>query len=108
MKIRHFYNSTLNVDSLYFNNVDGNFSFGKQQSIFTGDYSNFFQFGHHISLKDKTNKRWKMVEVGDLPYNNYNNDTIKLNFRITNINYYLEDITPYMDTTKIQIEVKQH
>lgn len=108
MNIAHIFSSELNVDSLYFQNMDGNFSFGEQQPYFGFPDLNFFRFGYHELLSDSLNNRWKMIEVGDLPYNNYYDDTIRLKFRLTNINYYLEDLTPYKDTIKFQIAVKQH
>ncbi len=108
MNISHYKSAFANLDSLYFTNLDGCFSFGAQQPVYSGEYINKFQFGHHQLLLDNFNNRWKFVEVGNLPYNNFKNDTIKLKFRITNINYWMLDAVPYCDTTKIQIAVKQH
>lgn len=108
MSINHLKSQFIDFDSLRFENLDNNFVFGEQQSFYTDLYINFFTFGHHSLLLDNAGNSWKMMEVGNLPYNNFQNDTIKLKFRITNINYYLSDLVPYCDTTKIQIAVKQH
>lgn len=108
MSISHIHNDFNNKDSLYFQNLDDNFNFGCLQPYSIALYNNFFQFGHHEQLFDNLNNSWKMIDVANLPYNNFQNDTIKLKFRITNINYYLSDLVPYCDTTKIQIAVKQH
>lgn len=108
MNISHYKSAFANLDSLYFTNLDGCFSFGAQQPVYSGEYINKFQFGHHQLLLDNFNSRWKFVEVGNLPYNNFKNDTIKIKFRITNINYWMLDAVAYCDTTKIQVAVKQH
>lgn len=108
MSISHIHTNLNNRDSLFFQNLNDNYNFGRQQPYSIAIYNNFFQFGHHELLFDNQNNRWKMIDVANLPFNNYYNDTIKLKFRITNINYYLEDLVPYCDTTKIQIAVKQH
>ncbi|MFN5417695.1 MAG: hypothetical protein ACK5B9_11610 [Flavobacteriia bacterium] len=108
MNIEHFKAKYVNIDSLWFTNIDGNFNFGYQQSNAIGAYEYYLILGHHGPLLDTNGNRWKVIDVADIPYNTFKNDTILLKYRITNINYYLEDLTPYMDTTKIQIAVKKH
>jgi hypothetical protein len=59
-------------------------------------------------LYDSNNKRWKIAGGVFTYYNNWNNDTIPLRFNKTNINYYIQDVTPYYACQCKQIAVKQH
>ena len=63
MSIAHIYNNLNNADSLYFQNLDDNFNFGRQQPYSIAMYNNFFQFGHHELLFDNQNNRVLLVIV---------------------------------------------
>ncbi|WP_300666813.1 hypothetical protein [Fluviicola sp.] len=51
--------------------------------------------GSGDTLYDSNNKRWELSAGISDEYNNFRNDTIKLRFNKTNINYYIEEVTPY-------------
>jgi hypothetical protein len=97
------------IDSLPFDGFDGQFYFSKLQSSthWIPDYS--ISISYKESLYDTFNNRWKIIFSHDLEgiYDNtYHNDTIKFIYRKVNINYYLQDLTPYLDTTIKIIAVK--
>ena len=93
-------------DSLVFENFDGEFNFTTQQVEFS-NIPMYVRIGGG-TLYDFNNKRWKLSAGISDYYNNWNNDTIKLRFNKTNINYYIEDVTPYYACNCKQIAVKQH
>ena len=68
----------------------------------------YVRIGGGNTLYDSNNKRWKLSAGISDYYNNWNNDTIKLRFNKTNINYYISDLTPYYACDCKQIAVKQH
>jgi hypothetical protein len=99
--------SGMEEDSLVFENFDGNFTFTALQV----DFSNipmYIRIGGGDPLYDSNNKRWKLSAGISDYYNNFVNDTIKLRFNKTNINYYISDLTPYYACDCKQIAVKQH
>nr|WP_294858087.1 hypothetical protein [uncultured Fluviicola sp.] len=97
------------VDSLRFENFDGEFTFTvKQSSPNPSNYPNYIDLGYHMMLYDLNSKRWKLGGATYEYYNSYNNDTLPLRFLKTNINYYIEDVTPYYTCDCKQIAVKQH
>ena len=109
MSISHSHNFSNNTDSLYFENLDDNFDFSSLQLNFGSGVSEYFiTIGPQDTIYDNANNRWKLLAIADVNFNTLINDTIKMKYRITNINYYLSDLVPYCDTTKIQIAVKQH
>jgi len=109
MSIIHIHNDTDNTDSLRFENFDANFTFTVMQEIQNpSNYPNYVRIGGHDTLYDSNNKRWKLWGGADSYYNSYNNDTIPLRFQKTNINYYIQDVTPYYACDCRQIAVKQH
>jgi hypothetical protein len=98
------------LDSLYFNGFDGQFCFSVLQSSPTNPESYFISLGYHNMLIDSLGNRWKIIAEYDANgiFNNvYHKDTIKLIYRKTNINYWIEDATPYLDTIIKQVAVKQ-
>ena len=66
------------------------------------------QSGGGDTLFDSNNKRWKLNGWTLTYYNNWHNDTIPLRFQKTNINYWIQDATPYFSCDCKQIAVKQH
>lgn len=97
------------VDSLRFENFDGEFTFTvKQSSPNPINYPNYVRIGGHDTLYDSNNKRWKLGGAAYYYYNSYHNDTIPFRFQKTNINYYIQDVTPYYACDCKQIAVKQH
>lgn len=94
-------------DSLTFQNFDGDFTFTSLQV----DFSNipmYVRIGSHDTLIDSETNRWKVNSGAVEDYNQLINDTIKLFFQKTNINYYIQDLTPYSACNCKQIAVKQH
>nr|WP_294858082.1 hypothetical protein [uncultured Fluviicola sp.] len=96
-------------DSLRFENFDGEFTFTvKQLYPSPANFPMCISIGGHDTLFDSNSKRWKLSAGISEEYNNFKNDTIRLNFQKTNINYYIEDVTPYYAYDCKQIAVKQH
>lgn len=97
------------VDSLRFENFDGEFTFTVKQLYPSPiNYPMCISIGGHDTLYDSNSKRWKLSAGISDEYNNFRNDTIHLNFQKTNINYYIQDVTPYYACDCKQIAVKQH
>lgn len=108
MSISHSYNDQTNQDILFFQNFDFDFDFETAQP-FPGSNPEFYiRVGYHDTLYDTLSNRWKVLLYLDDVYNNVlQNDTIKLGFTKTNINYYLLDLVPYYSCDCKQIAVKQ-
>lgn len=97
------------IDSLRFENFDGEFTFTvKQSSPNPSNYPNLVSIGFHNPLYDSNSKRWQLGGGAYAYYNSFHNDTIPLKFQKTNINYYISDLTPYYACDCKQIAVKQH
>ncbi|MNJ86514.1 hypothetical protein D3C87_40140 [compost metagenome] len=107
MNLIHIHNDATNRDSIRFENFDGKFTFTTQQEEFN-NYPMYVAIGFHNPIFDTNSKRWQLGGGADSYYNSYNNDTIPLKFQMTNINYYISDITPYYACNCKQIAVKQH
>ena len=107
MDLVHTHNDITNRDSIRFENFDGEFTFTAQQ-IETSNLPMYVQIGGGDPLYDSNNKRWKIAGGIFTYYNNWSNDTIPLRFQKTNINYYIQDLTPYYACDCKQIAVKQH
>ncbi|GAA0875873.1 hypothetical protein GCM10009118_22820 [Wandonia haliotis] len=95
------------ADSLRFENFDDEFSFTVAQYKWA-NYVMGIRIGSHDTLYDGNNKRWRLGSALYEDYNNYSNDTIRLRFQKTNINYWIEDVVPYYACDCKQIAVKQH
>ena len=109
MSISHFYNESYNQDSLIFENFDGEFSFSTiQMNPAPSNFPNVVTIGSHDTLYGAQMKRWKIGSGVSEAYNQLINDTIKLRFQKTNINYYIQDLTPYYSCDCKQIAVKQN
>ncbi len=97
-------------DSLIFQNFDNEFTFTSVQ--YTPPPINLLmgiQIGGGDTLYDSNNKRWKLYGPSYLEkYNIFTNDTINFRFNKTNINYWIQDATPYFSCNCKQIAVKQH
>lgn len=96
-------------DSIKFVNFDGQFQFTTAQ--FTPPPSNLpmiVTIGGSDTLYDTNGKRWKLWGGIYPDYNYFHDDTIPIRFQITNINYWMEDLTPYYACDCKQIAVKQH
>jgi hypothetical protein len=106
MDLIHSHNDATNRDSIRFENFDGEFTFTTKQ-LEASNLPMFVQIGGWDTLYDSNNKRWKLSAGISDSYNNFRNDTIKLRFNKTNINYYIEDVTPYYACDCKQIAVKQ-
>ena len=97
------------TDSLRFENFDSEFTFTTKQLYPSPmNYPMCISIGGHDTLYDSNSKRWKLSAGISDEYNNFRNDTIYLNFQKTNINYYIQDVTPYYACDCKQIAVKQH
>ena len=107
MNLVHIHNDATNRDSIRFENFDGEFIFTTQQ-IEASNLPMYVQIGGGDMLYDSNSKRWKLWGGIYTYYNNFHNDTIPLRFQKTNINYYIEDVTPYYACDCKQIAVKQH
>ncbi len=107
MDLIHIHNDVTNRDSIRFVNFDGEFSFTTQQEEAI-NIPMYVAIGGGDTLFDSNNKRWKLNGWTLTYYNNWNNDTIPLRFQKTNINYWIQDATPYFSCDCKQIAVKQH
>lgn len=108
MGISHIHNDSNNTDSLHFDNYGNLFNITCYQSPWSGIPEGYIEIGSKNPIEDKYSKRWDLSQATNLDYNVLINDTLKLRYRRVNILYYLEDISPYCDTTIIEIAVKQH
>jgi hypothetical protein len=95
------------IDSLRFENFDGEFTFTAIQTN-ASNYLMSVRIGSHDNLYDSNHKRWKLSGALFDDYNKFENDTIRLRFQKTNINYWVEDAVPYYACDCKQIAVKQH
>jgi hypothetical protein len=107
MKISHLQGNQENTDSLYFENFDDIFSFSYWQSPWSLS-DTYINVGVHNPIMDKYGKRWHLFQETNENYNTLINDTIRLRFWKSNIQYYLTDVTPYFEGFAEQIAVKQH
>lgn len=107
MDLIHIHNDSTGRDSIRFENFDGQFTFTAQQENFV-NIPMYVAIGSHNLLYDTNGKRWKLFGGTYSYYNNFHDDTIPLRFDKTNINYYIEDATPYSSCDCKQIAVKQH
>ncbi|MFT5778160.1 MAG: hypothetical protein ACI837_001116 [Crocinitomicaceae bacterium] len=108
LNIVHLYDELLDIDSLRFENFDGEFTFtGRQMTPAPSNFPMMISTGSHDTLYDSQMNRWKLYAGVSDDYNQLINDTIKLRFQKTNINYYIEDLTPYFSCACKQIAVKQ-
>lgn len=106
MNIVHVPNSDSSIDSLRFENFDGNFTFTNKQTN-AANFQESISIGSQDTLFDLQNKRWKVIGALYENYNKFIDDTIKLRFQKTNINYWVEDVVPYFACDCKQIAVKQ-
>ena len=95
------------IDSLRFENFDGEFTFTNIQTN-ASNFTTSVSIGGHDTLYDANHKRWKLWGALFEHYNKFENDTIRLRFQKTNINYWIEDVVPYYHCDCKQIAVKQH
>lgn len=108
MDLIHSHNDATDRDSIRFVNFDGEFTFTAEQQEFSSIPFGV-TIGGYDTLYDSNNKRWKLWAGLYLEYYNIlNNDTLPIRFQKTNINYYIEDVTPYYACDCKQIAVKQH
>nr|WP_294858089.1 hypothetical protein [uncultured Fluviicola sp.] len=108
MDLIHSHNNITNRDSIRFENFDGEFTFTTQQED-NLTVQMAVSIDGHDTLFDSNSKRWKLWSGIYLEYFNiFDNDTIRLRFQKTNINYYISDLTPYYACDCKQIAVKQH
>ena len=101
------YSTNSIADSLRFENFDNEFSFTVEQYKWSNGLM-AVNIGGHDTLFDSNNKRWKLWAGLYDDYNTFINDTIRLRFQKTNINYWVEDAVPYYACDCKQIAVKQH
>lgn len=106
MSISHIATNEFNNDSLKFENFDGEFNFTTKQTSFSNDPETLVTIGYIDTLYDSFGQRWKILYSADSVYNNVlENDTLRLNFGKTNINYYLSDLVPFYSCDCKQIAV---
>ena len=108
MKIVHVSNAADEYDdSLRFENFDGEFTFTYKQSTASNLPTYNVKIGVHDSLVDSDGNRWNIFSTNYENYNFLENDTIRMRFQKSNIQYYLQDLTPYFQCDCIQVAVKQ-
>lgn len=97
--------------TIYFSNFENQFNFSEFQGAMSNPPIPTIDIGYHGPLYDTLNKRWKIIGHYD-PTGKFDNipsgDTLRLIYRKININYYIEDLTPYKDTIIKIVAVKQH
>ena len=109
LKLTPIYKEDGIIDSLRFENFDGEFNFTARQMYPDPDnFPNYIRIGGHDTLYDSNDKRWKIYSGLFDDYNSFINDTIRLRFQKTNINYWVEDVVPYYHCICKQIAEKQH
>jgi hypothetical protein len=109
MNIVHVPNLSEELDSLRFENFDGEFVFtAKQLNTAPSNFPMHIKIGGADTLYDAQANRWKLSAGVSENYNQLINDTIRLRFQKTNINYWIEDAVPYYACDCKQIAVKQH
>ena len=109
MNITHSsgYNEFGYVDSLHFENFDGNFNVSTIQSQ-ASPYPNNVTIGSYTSLYDSIDNRWDIFGYGsDGVYNTFRNDTIVFYFQKQNMPYWWNDGTQYFNSKLKHIAVKQ-
>ena len=67
------------VDSIRFENFDGEFTFTDFQST-PANYPMNISIGYHDTLYDGQGKRWKIFSYLSNDYNQFSNDSIKFHF----------------------------
>ena len=108
LNIVHIYNEQDDIDSLRFENFDGEFSFtANQLATAPSNFPMHIRIGGGDTLYDTQMNRWKLSAGVSESYNQLIDDTIRLRFQKTNINYYLQDLVPYFACDCKQIAVKQ-
>lgn len=97
------------TDSLKFNNFDDQFVFTEVQSneVVSNWPKNYFQLGNHNPIKDKQGKRWNIQGLTNSKFNSLVDDTIRLRFNKSNIQYYISDLTPHFSGLLIHVAIKQ-
>lgn len=97
-------------DTLAFEGFDGQFNFKRFQGSFSA-YSDFvIHIGYQVEQVDSLNNRWKIIGHFDptgVYDNEFHDDTIRFIYRKININYYIQDLTPYHDTIIKIVAVKK-
>lgn len=99
------------VDNFEFVNFDGEFTFEKGQyskPVYYYGSQLYIQLGSHDTLFDSYGNRWKFFGVLEEGYNKFQEDTILLKFKKTNINYYLQDLVAYYHCVCKQVAIKQN
>lgn len=96
-------------DTVLFTNFDGQFEFAQHQGFNSSNPEYFIQIGIQDTVYDDNGNKWKILFDTDPIYNNIlQNDTIRMIFHKTNINYWVEDAVPYYECYCKQIAVKKH
>ena len=110
MELVHTYNVALNEDTLIYFNLHNQFNLFSRQPFIPPSSDPFrVKIGPEDPISDKYNKRWQLITYGQSDgCNIWKNDTIIMKFGLTNIKYWIEDATPYLDTIIKQVAVKQH
>ncbi len=112
MEIVHIYNDSAKIDTLVYLNLNDRFEIFSRQYFLPNNVNPFsISIGPEDPIFDKQNNRWDLFPLGDYPTESFNvwkNDTIIMKYRLTNIKYWIEDATPYLDTIIKQVAVKQH
>jgi hypothetical protein len=84
-------------DSLRYTNYGDMFNFENIRIPYLY-WNNYLNIGIHSPITDKYGRRWQLSCDGyNLPPDNYNmilNDSLKIRFKISNVQYYLEDGVP--------------
>jgi len=113
MEISHFATENQHgvvVDSLRLDNFNGMFDLRTQFHI--SNIENFLSIGLYNGIRDHDGKRWLFTSWWDFEEtpeieNQLVNDTIVFGFEMTNIAYYIHDVTPYYECRCRIVAVKQ-
>lgn len=116
MEISHYdgiHENGTTFDSLLLENFAGMFDLKIRFMIFNDTSKHKLGIGIHNELLDHNNKRWHLSSWWDFPEtseaeNVLVNDTIIFGYKLTNIAYYIYDITPYYACHCRQVAVKQN
>jgi hypothetical protein len=106
----NYISSSSIIDSIHYMGLEGQYSFSTSQGMMVNPVTYNLHIGPEGPVFDSLNKRWRIYTHYDsngFYDNTYRKDTIRIIYRKTNILYWLEDLTPYKDTTIKIIAIKQ-
>jgi len=115
MEISHFFSgknfANQDVDSLLVQNFNGMLDLRIERYQNTNP-ANLLPLGLYHGIEDHSGNRWVFSSWWDFPEtpeleNTLLNDTIVFGFKLNNMAYYIQDVTPYFNCTCRIVAVKQ-